>query len=181
MKIILLFLTLILLTACNPNDAGIFEQNRIKLYGYENKEDCSSDKCLFDKSSQILLLINSNNQTITYKQADTFTIDKKDFHVTSYGYLKDCKIISAENFQCNELSSDDGLVTVNKGSHDWKTNAFTPNKNEFTKFTFIGSSTLIHHIVNVVPMKNNHVEMLDKYSYVIFIITFLAVMGLFIT
>ncbi len=178
MKIFLLIFTVFFISGCNQFDTGILENNSIKLYGYEKNKDCSRDDCKLDKNSEILFLINPNNQTITYKLKEPFVIEKKSTaFVSSYGYLKDCKIVSKKDFSCEEISSDDGVFNVNKQIYDLKTEKFIDKKNAFSEFNYIGSSLTVHYIADIFPFTRSSLEVLDKYSYAIFIFGFFVIIG----
>lgn len=176
-KLITLFF-IVILHGCS--EGNIFEYyNGPKTFYAYTKIPCNTKSCPLKQDAKLILNINPDKQEITYKLISDFSSGDPKFDgwkITSYEALTNCKVISRSDFQCHEISMDDGhLSRVHQ--YDSEANE-VPDNSKFSKFELFNDGYVIHLITKFTNLNKDNIEILDKWGLLIVILLFL---GLFST
>ncbi|MCQ8130154.1 hypothetical protein [Methylomonas rivi] len=171
MKIILCFV-FIALAGCNLEIDSLIET-----YGYEKKSDCNKENCLFN-AAKIILYVSPEHQSVTYKLIQNSQELKNVVSITSYDSLKNCKVVSNKDFNCDDLESDDGVISGSNFRVDMSTNSIIKKEGTFSKYEAISGSKMVYYVSKLARLSKENIELIDNYGAYILFFLFLSLLGL---
>lgn len=174
----LFLLFVILLSGCNEGNIFDYYSGPKTFYAY-TKIPCDKKSCPLKQDAELLLNINSDKQEVTYKLISEFSGGDPKFDgwkITSYEVLTNCKVISRSDFQCHELSMDDGHLSFVR-QYDVEAKEILKDS-KFSKFELFNDGYIIHLITKSTNLTKDNIEIIDKWG---FLIPILIVLSLFST
>lgn len=147
----------------------------IKAYGYEKEAACKDKNCRYNKTSKILLNIDTQQNQVTYHIEKAL---KGDWEVKQLydDKLTNCNVISEHDFNCDELRSEDNLLSI--PIHiDYKTNQQKEIKEPFNKYVYVSDSYLAQAFSSVDFLNSSTSKLIENYSFIIYIIIGLLILA----
>jgi hypothetical protein len=95
---------LLFLFGCTNEHRLPFSGNQVSGYLFTGK-DCSAKPCKLVYSGDFIFNVNEQSQRVVYKLEMNIGSKAKRLY---YGELKDCKVFSATEFECEKLSNSAG-------------------------------------------------------------------------
>ena len=147
----------------------------IKAYGYEKKATCKDMNCQYTKTSKILLNIDTQQNQVTYHIEKAVKGNWKVKQLYD-GKLTNCNVISKHDFNCDELRSNDALISM--PIHiDYQTHQQKKIGEPFSKYVYVSDSYLAQAFSSVDLLNTSISEAIENYSFIIYIIIGLLIIA----